>query len=207
MVIGETLDIKRSLDEKGFAKIENFINANLCKEFLAKYTETLKNTLNPLLPGNENGGKNLKIGNEFYGKKNNCWEIFKLNLEEKNVFSFIDGLSIFDLGIYKSAQLVIRKKFLDNVLPCHVDNLYDSNVTFFNCGIYLTDTSNDDKVYFVEGTHKIKTSSYTFDEDKIKKTYLSAKIGDLIIHNSYVWHGSDNADKEGRVTLYIKFQK
>jgi len=160
-----------------------------------------------MLPGNENNSSNLKIGNEFYGKKKDCWEIFKLNLEEKDVVGFVDGLNVLNLGNYKSSQLVIHKNFLTNVLPCHVDNFFDENITYYNCGIYLTDTKDKDRVYFVENTHKVATKEYTFKENGLNKTYIDAKIGDLIIHNSYVWHGSDNNDCEGRTTLYIKYQK
>ena len=134
----EIQEYKRILDEKGVVKIEGFFNKKLCTDFLEKNKSTLCNTVNPMLPGNENNGNNLKIGNEFYGKKSTCWEIFKLNLEEKDVVLFVDSLNLLDLGVYKSSQLVIRKNFITNVLPCHVDNLYDEAVTFFNCGIYLT---------------------------------------------------------------------
>jgi len=203
----EILPYIDNLDKKGYVKICGFFSPEECDFIYKKHETSLINTLNPLIPGNENDGKNFKLGNEFYGKKENCWEIFKINLEEKDVVKFVDRLTIFNLGVYKSSQLVIRKKFIDNVLPCHVDNLFNKDVTYYNCGIYLNDTCENDKVYFVEGSHTIATTEYTFDEAKINKTYISAKKGDLIIHNSYTWHGSDNSDKEGRTTLYIKFQK
>ena len=203
----EVKEFTNTLSEKGFAIIENFFTKRECLNILNKFKTTLNNTLNPVLPGNENDGKNLKIGNEFYGKKNTHWELFKVNVDEKDIVSFVDGLSILDLGVFKSSQIVVRKKFNDNVLPCHVDNLYDDKVVYYNCGIYLSDTCDKDRVYFVEGSNKIPTKTYTFNESEVKKTYLTAKTGDLIVHNSYTWHGSDNSDKEGRTTLYIKFQK
>lgn len=191
----------------GFVKIPNFFDKSICTDFLNGYKNILNLKKDKNLPGNENGGKNLKFDNGFYGKKDLFWELFKINIDERNVSRFTEKLNLLDLGSYKSAQLVVRKKFIENVLPCHVDNLYNPSISFFNCGIYLTNTSSDDRVFFVENTHNIATNSYIFEDKELDKTYLDAEIGDLIIHNSYTWHGSDNSDSEGRTTLYIKYEK
>lgn len=198
----------KELDEVGAVKISNFFNSSMCSNFLSKHINIFNEKLSLNIPGNENSGNNLRVGNKFYGKKDECWEVYKANLDIENVLDFKNELNVLGLGEFWSSQIVMRKKFKENVLPCHVDNFYDPKIKYFQCGIYLTDSTLEDGIFIIEKTHNIPTKEYLIDDTGMKRKYISANKGDLIIHNSYTWHGSNNNVKqEGRVTLYIKFIK
>lgn len=198
------MNVLPELKSRGVIHLQGFFPSEWCEVFLESNKHLLDIKQDLSLEGSPVYGDLLIKDNIFYGKKSEYWEAFKLDLDKQgsSVLPFTNKLKELNLGDLWSCQFLIKKKFQKDVLPCHRDNEFNENITYYNCGVYLTDSSPEDAVYFYPETHLQKDIDYN-NKDKI---FITAKKGDVIIHDSYAWHGSLNDVNEGRSTLYIKFK-
>jgi len=198
------MDVLSELRETGVVHLKAFFPREWCDIFLENNKHLLDKKQDLSLEGYSGYGDILIKDNVFYGKKAEYWEAFKLDLDKhsNSVELFVKELENLKIGTLWSCQFLIKKRFLKDALPCHRDNEYKENIRYYNSGVYLTDSTSEDAVYYYPGTHKNKDINYIKEE----KTFITAKKGDVIIHDSYAWHGSLNDINEGRSTLYIKFK-
>jgi len=215
------INIALELEEKGYVKIENFLDIKQIDLLHQKVEEILNDANHPANQG--------KISQEDARKDKLYIQVLQPFLNTPEIFPFVFNDFIIDVaGAYLDCMPALctcnlRKSFITN-LPEGGTQIYHSDPNsprFLKFFIYLNDVDlNSGPFCYVEGSHTKKfevnghnwNKQYNWDlniinqiygEDKVK--YLTAKKGDLLIADTNGWHrGTKPLDNE-RTMLTIDY--
>lgn len=217
----EAINIALEIEEKGHAKIENFIDINLIDNLYQKVEEILSNANHP--------ANQSKISQDEARKNQLYTQIYQPFLNTSEILPFVFNDFIIDIaGAYLDclpalSTCNLRKSFVNN-LPeggtqiYHVDPNSPRFLKFF---IYLNDVDiNGGPFCYVEGSHTKKfeingmnwNAQYNWDlnfinqvygVDKVK--YLTAKKGDLLVADTNGWHRGIKPTHSERTMLTLDY--
>jgi phytanoyl-CoA hydroxylase len=230
MIRKKPLNIFLQINEKkrylsnGWVKIPNLISK--------KEVEKLKKTIGIFLKRNKKSydkknvnfllnQKNEKIVHTFH--KISDSKIVKKFANQKKISNIAEKL-IDDKSKFRKCELFAKPSKIGIASPPHQDNFYwclknGKSLTFW----IALDKSNkrNGALYYYNGTHKlglvshvasnIKGSSQTVKDkkklNKFKKITPSLNVGDALVHDSHIIHGSTkNNSNDDRMGLTIQFQ-
>jgi len=213
--------IALEIEEKGYAKIENFLDIDQIDSLNQKVEEILDNANHPA-----NQSKISQIDARNSQLYIQVLQPF-LNTPEIHPFLF-DDLIIDIAGAYLDCMPVLstcnlRKSFITN-LPEGGTQIYHSDPNsprFLKFFIYLNDVDIDGGPFcYVEGSHtkKFEVNGYNWNKqynwdlnfineiygiDKVK--YLTAKKGDLLIADTNGWHRGTKPKTSERTMLTLDY--
>lgn len=200
----KALDIALEIEEKGYAKVENFLDINLIDTIYQKVEDILNDANHP--------ANQSKIAQSDARKSQLYLQIFQPFLNASEILPFVFNDLIVDIaGAYLDCMPALstcnlRKSFINN-LPEGGTQIYHSDPNsprFLKFFVYLNDVDiNGGPFCYVEGSHTKKfeinghnwNQQYNWDlnfinqiygEDKVK--YLTAKKGDLLVADTNGWH-------------------
>ncbi len=217
--------LKNHYDSKGWVLLKQFVSKkdalkikNLIKAFLKKKIILNQNSRSYNFVGNKNNLKNLnsfhELGkNKYIKKKANSVYIKKV------VKKFLNSEVQ-----YRYSELFAKPAKIGLPSPIHQDNFYWAVKGANALTVWVAlDKSNKKNgcIYYYDGSHKkgilshkpsyAKGSSQTIkNKNQLKKfkiSYPSLNVGDALIHNCLVVHGSSkNNSKKGRQGWTIQFK-
>jgi hypothetical protein len=217
----EALNIALEIEEKGYAKIENFLDINQIDLLKQKVEEILSNADHP--------ANQSKISQDDARKKQLYIQVFQPFLNTPEIHPFVFNDFIVDIaGAYLDCMPILstcnlRKSFI-NDLPEGGTQIYHSDPNsprFLKFFIYLNDVDiNGGPFCYVEGSHNKKfeingvnwNSQYNWDldfinqiygQDKVK--YLTAKKGDLLVADTNGWHRGTKPINSERTMLTLDY--
>ena len=217
----EALDIALKIEEKGYYKIENFLDINQIDLINKKVDGVLKDGNHP--DNQNNISENIARNEKLYIQ---CLQPL-ISAPEIHPFVFND-LIIDIAGAYMDCYPAfgtcnLRRSFVNNMKEggnqiYHVDPNSPRFLKFF---IYLDDVDiNGGPFCYVEGSHTKKfelngnnlntqyswntdTINQIYGEDKVK--YLTAKKGDLLMADTNGWHRGTKPLNKDRTMLTLDY--
>ena len=217
----EALDIALKIEEKGYHKIEGFLDTNQVDSINKKVDEILSDGNHP-----DNQGK---ISQQDARDKKLYIQCLQPLISAPEIHPFVFNDLIIDIaGAYMDCQPAfgtcnLRRSFVNNMAEggnqiYHVDPNSPRFLKFF---IYLDDVDeNGGPFCYVEGSHTKKfelngrnwNEQYSWDtnsinqiygEDKVK--YLTAKKGDLLMADTNGWHRGTKPLNKDRTMLTLDY--
>jgi hypothetical protein len=200
----KALHVALELEEKGYAKVENFLDVNQIDILNQKVEHILSDATHPANQG--------KISQDDARNTQLYIQVLQPFLNTPEIHPFVFNNFIIDIaGAYLDCMPVLstcnlRKSFVNN-MPVGGTQIYHSDPNsprFLKFFIYLNDVDmNGGPFCYVEGSHTKKfeidginwNSQYNwhsdvinqiYGEDKVK--YLTAKKGDLLVADTNGWH-------------------
>jgi ectoine hydroxylase-related dioxygenase (phytanoyl-CoA dioxygenase family) len=197
-------DIAIEIEEKGYAKIENFLDI--------KQIDLLNQKVEEILSDANHIANQSKISQKDARNSQLYIQVLQPFLNTPEILNFVFNDLIIDIaGAYLDCMPVLstcnlRKSFINNLSEggtqiYHADPNSPRFLKFF---IYLNDVDIDGGPFcYVEGSHTKKfeingynwnqqynwdlnTINQIYGEDKVK--YLTAKKGDLLVADTNGWH-------------------
>ena len=217
----EALDIALKIEEKGYHKIEGFLDTNQVDSINKKVDEILSDGNHP-----DNQGK---ISQQDARDNKLYIQCLQPLISAPEIHPFVFNDLIIDIaGAYMDCQPAfgtcnLRRSFVNNMAEggnqiYHVDPNSPRFLKFF---IYLDDVDeNGGPFCYVEGSHTKKfelngrnwNEQYSWDtnsinqiygEDKVK--YLTAKKGDLLMADTNGWHRGTKPLNKDRTMLTLDY--
>jgi len=207
------INIAMELEEKGYAKIENFLDTSIIDSLYQRVEEILSDASHP--------ANQSKISQHDARSNQLYIQVFQPFLNVPEILPFVFNDFIIDIaGAYLDCMPMLstcnlRKSFVTN-LPAGGTQIYHSDPNsprFLKFFVYLNDVDiNGGPFCYVEGSHtkKFEINGYNWNRqynwelndihqlygaDKVK--YLTAKKGDLLIADTNGWHrGTKPIDNE-----------
>ena len=217
----EALDIALKIEEKGYHKIEGFLDTNQVDSINKKVDEILSDGNHP-----DNQGK---ISQQDARDNKLYIQCLQPLISAPEIHPFVFNDLIIDIaGAYMDCQPAfgtcnLRRSFVNNMAEggnqiYHVDPNSPRFLKFF---VYLDDVDeNGGPFCYVEGSHTKKfelngrnwNEQYSWDtnsinqiygEDKVK--YLTAKKGDLLMADTNGWHRGTKPLNKDRTMLTLDY--
>ena len=217
----EALDIALKIEEKGYHKIEGFLDTNQVDSINKKVDEILSDGNHP-----DNQGK---ISQQDARDNKLYIQCLQPLISAPEIHPFVFNDLIIDIaGAYMDCQPAfgtcnLRRSFVNNMAEggnqiYHVDPNSPRFLKFF---VYLDDVDeNGGPFCYVEGSHTKKfelnghnwNKQYSWDtnsinqiygEDKVK--YLTAKKGDLLMADTNGWHRGTKPLNKDRTMLTLDY--
>jgi len=217
----EALNIALKIEEKGYHKIENFLNTDQIDLISKKVDEILSDGNHP----NNQG----KISQQDARDNKLYIQCLQPLICAPEIHPFVFNDLIIDIaGAYMDCQPAfgtcnLRRSFVNNMKEggnqiYHVDPNSPRFLKFF---IYLDDVDeNGGPFCYVEGSHtkkferngvnwnnlysyKTDTINQIYGEDKVK--YLTAKKGDLLVADTNGWHRGTKPLNKDRTMLTLDY--
>ena len=220
LILNEKKKIKKLFYENGWVKIQSFFTKREIKKINKELNLFVKNIAPKLKPGEIHYSKK-KINTIHVLDKYS--KFFKKLLHSKKVSRLAENI-IDDKVVPQWAQFFAKPAKEGMAAPPHQDNYYwclrgGKSLTFW----IALDQSNKKNggIYYYNGSHKIglvphKDSNIMGSSQKVKNIKIlkkfkkktpSLKIGDVLIHDSQIIHGSTkNISNKNRMGLTIQFQ-
>lgn len=211
-------DIIDTLNEKGYAKVESFLDKTEIDN-LKNATEKVFDSGNNLWRGQNKPQDELRDEHLFVAVEQPL-----LNVSETHDFAFREEFIDIAKGYLECfpalGSLNLRKTFVNDLNEAetqlfHVD---PNSPKFLKMFIYLNDvnTIEDGPFCYVEGSHKVKfegwQEKYRWKHDEIvdiygkdKVKYLTAKKGDLLIADTNGWHRGTKCINSERTMLTLDY--
>jgi len=211
--------ILENYDNKGYVLIKHF--------FTKKFSKKIKKNLNIFLNKNKKILKNVNFADKKTKKINTVhniksWKFLNKihNHSKVNFFAKkLLGCKIKKFG----AEVFAKPSKIGLASPPHQDNFYwniksNKGLTFW-IALDKTDKKNG-SIYYYEKSHKLVMLNHepSFDAGssqrvlitkkikKNKKVYPKLNIGDILIHNCLIVHGSKkNLSNQNRMGLTLRF--
>jgi len=217
----EAVNVALELEEKGYTKIENFLDTTLIDTLYQKVEEILSDA--------SHHANQSKIAQNDARKTQLYSQVFQPFLNVPEILPFVFNDFIVNIaGAYLDCMPLLstcnlRKSFITN-LPEGGTQIYHSDPNsprFLKFFVYLNDVDiNGGPFCYVEGSHTKKfeingsnwNQQYNWDlnvinhiygEDKIK--YLTAKKGDLLIADTNGWHRGTKPVNSERTMLTLDY--
>ena len=215
------IDVALEIEEKGYVKIENFLDTNLI--------DTLNQKVEGILSDASHNANQSKIAQNDARKNQLYIQVFQPFLNVPEILPFVFNDFIVDVaGAYLDCMPLLstcnlRKSFINN-LPeggtqiYHIDPNSPRFLKFF---IYLNDVDLEGGPFcYVEGSHTKKfkingvnwNSQYSWNLDSInqiygqdKVKYLTAKKGDLLVADTNGWHRGTKPINSERTMLTLDY--
>jgi ectoine hydroxylase-related dioxygenase (phytanoyl-CoA dioxygenase family) len=215
------IDVALEIEEKGYVKIENFLDTNLI--------DTLNQKVEEILSDASHNANQSKIAQNDARKNQLYIQVFQPFLNVPEILPFVFNDFIVDVaGAYLDCMPLLstcnlRKSFINN-LPeggtqiYHIDPNSPRFLKFF---IYLNDVDLEGGPFcYVEGSHTKKfkingvnwNSQYSWNLDSInqiygqdKVKYLTAKKGDLLVADTNGWHRGTKPINSERTMLTLDY--
>lgn len=215
------IDIALELEEKGYVKIENFLDTTIIDTLYRRVEEILSDATHP--------ANQSKIAQDDARSNQLYIQVLQPFLNVPEILPFVFNDFIIDIaGAYLDCMPVLstcnlRKSFVTN-LPEGGTQIYHSDPNsprFLKFFVYLNDVDiNGGPFCYVEGSHtkKFEINGYNWNrqynweldaihqiygEDKVK--YLTAKKGDLLIADTNGWHRGTKPTCNERTMLTLDY--
>ena len=217
----QAIVIASEIEEKGYAKIENFLDTAQIDLLYQKVEEILSDA--------NHTANQSKISQADARKSQLYIQVLQPFLHTPEILNFVFNDLIIDIaGAYLDCMPVLstcnlRKSFI-NDLPAGGTQIYHSDPNsprFLKFFIYLNDVDIDGGPFcYVEGSHtkKFEIDGYNWNqqynwklndihriygEDKVK--YLTAKKGDLLVADTNGWHRGTKPLTNERTMLTLDY--
>lgn len=215
------LEVAYQIDEKGYAKIENFLDINIIDLINEKTQEILNDQSHPY---NQN-----KISQDDAKKAKPYIQVLQPLVAVPEIHNIVFNDFIIDVaGAYLDCfpafgTCNLRKSFV-NTLPEEGTQLYHvdpNSPRFLKFFVYLNDVDIDGGPFcYVEGSHTKKFEingmnwnkqyrwetgpiNQIYGEDNVK--YLTAKKGDLLVADTNGWHRGTKPIRNDRTMLTLDY--
>ena len=215
---------KKEYLKNGWLKIPKLISKNQVKN--------LKNTIDLFLKNNHKNYNKTNLNFLLNIKNEKIVHSFHQISDSKTIKKFATQRKFFNIcekllngkSKFRKCELFAKPSKIGIKSPPHQDNFYwclknGKSLTFW----IALDRSNkkNGAMYYLNGSHKlglvkhiasnIKGSSQTIKDKKISKKFKkiipSLGVGDALVHDSHVIHGSSEyKSKNNRMALTIQFQ-
>ena len=217
----EAINVAAEIEEKGYAKIENFLDVSQIDNLYAKVEEILSDAKHP--------ANQSKIAQSDARKNQLYIQVLQPFFYTPEIHQFVFNDLIVDIaGAYLDCMPLLstcnlRKSFINDLALggtqiYHVDPNSPRFLKFF---IYLNDVDiNGGPFCYVEGSHtkkfeingfnwnreyswNIQSIHQLYGEDKVK--YMTAKKGDLLVADTNGWHRGTKPVNNERTMLTLDY--
>jgi len=219
--INDAIAVAYEIEEKGYAKVENFLSLEVIDAIDRKTQEILNDSDHPYNQG--------KISQTDAKNSKPYIQVLQPLVSVPEIHDFVFNDFIIDIaGAYLDCfpgfgTCNLRKSFVNN-LPEEGTQLYHvdpNSPRFLKFFVYLNDVDMDGGPFcYVEGSHKKKfevngtnwNTQYRWPTDPINQMYgeenvkyLTAKKGDLLVADTNGWHRGIKPKSNDRTMLTLDY--